>query len=116
MDPLFRAIVQLKVAGVTGVGATGAYHAHDVAPLMRRRLSLDAMVEGADLTGTTLQGGVPSNAVLLARLRDAFADQPGAYPIPGHPPMHPTAGAVQVVRVSFFLICLCVICATLRRL
>ena len=95
MEPLFRAIVQLKAVGVTGVGATGAYHAHGVAPLMRRSLSLDAMVDGADLNGTVLRGGVPSNAVILARLRDVFVDPPGVYPIEGHPPMYPTPGSVQ---------------------
>ena len=115
MEPLFRAIVQLKTAGVTGVGATGAYHARGVAPLMRRSLSLDAMVEGADLNGTVLRGGVPLNAVILARLRDAFADPPGVFPIDGHPPMYPAPGLVQVVRVFFLLIRPRVICAAFHR-
>ena len=68
---------------------------------MRRSLSLDAMVEGADLRGTVLRGGAPSNAVILTQLRDAFADPPGAYPIEGHPPMHPAPGSVHVVRTLF---------------
>ena len=101
MEPLFRTILRLKEAGVTGVGATGAYHARGVAPLMRRSLPLDAMVEGADLGGTVLRGGAPSNFVILTRLRDAFADPPGAYPIEGHPPMHPAPGSVQVMRILF---------------
>ena len=37
MEPLFRAILQLKTAGVTGVGATGAYHARGVGPSPSRR-------------------------------------------------------------------------------
>ena len=100
MQPLLRGVVELSEAGLTGVGATGAYHARGVAPLMHRRLPLNAMVEGADLAGTVLRGGVPSNAVILARLRDAFADPPEAYPIPGHPLMHPAAGAPPVVSAS----------------
>ena len=102
MEPLFRAILLLKTAGVTGIGA---YHARGVAPLTRRSLTLDAMVDGADMTGTVLRGGAPSNAVVLARLRDAFADPVEAYPIAGHPPMHPAPGAVQVVRVPLNPFC-----------
>ena len=68
---------------------------------MRRSLPLYAMTEGADLGGTVLRGGAPANAVILSRLREAFADPPGAYPIEGHPPMHPAPVSVQVVRTLF---------------
>ena len=68
---------------------------------MRRSLYLDAMVDDVDLRGTVLRGGAPLNAVVLTRLRDAFADPPGAYPIEGHPPMHPAPVSVQIVRTLF---------------
>ena len=102
MEPLFRAILQLKTAGVTGVGATGAYNACGVAPLMLRSLALDAMTDSIELSGMVLRGGVPSDDVILARLRDAFADPVEAFPITGHPPMHSASGAVQAVRVRSF--------------
>ena len=103
LEPLFRAIRQLKAAGVTGVGATAAYHARAVAPLMHRSLPLNMMTDSIEPAGTVLRGGVPSNDVILARLRDAFVDPVEAFPIGGHPPMYPEQGAVRAVRVLFFL-------------
>ena len=98
LDSLLQAVEQLRAAGLTGVGATGEYHARGVAPLMRRALSLDQMKPGVDLQGTILSGGRPSTATVLARLRSAFKDPVTTFPIPGHPRMHPESGAVRLVR------------------
>ena len=93
------AVVRLKNNGVTGMGATGFYHARGVAPLMQRDLSLDLMTDSIERAGTVLRGGVPSNEVIVAYLKDAFEDPVPGFPIEGHPPMYPDFGAIRIVSV-----------------
>ena len=103
---LLNAVAALRDAGVTGVGVTGAYHARGVAPLQRRSISLDQMIEGFDPRGTVLLGGPPTNEEVAARLDESFEDPVPVYPIEGHPPMHPNFGAPRVVSafsLRFFL-------------
>ena len=50
----FRALQQLREAGLNGCGGVSAYHKWRIAPLMARALPLFRMVKGADLSGTVM--------------------------------------------------------------
>ncbi|XP_072151143.1 uncharacterized protein [Setaria viridis] len=95
---LLQAIEQLKRNGLTGAGVIGAYHARRVAPLMLRTRPLGAMTPDTPTEGTALATGTLAASEIRQWLREALEDKDVKYPIPGHPPMRPEAGFIDLVR------------------
>nr|TKW14623.1 hypothetical protein SEVIR_5G178600v2 [Setaria viridis] len=93
---LLQAIEHLKRNGLTGAGVIGAYHARRVVPLMLRVRPLGAMTPDAPTEGTTLATGALAASEIRQRLREALEDRDVKYPVPGHPPMCPEAGFVDL--------------------
>nr|TKW07288.1 hypothetical protein SEVIR_7G301209v2 [Setaria viridis] len=93
---LLQAIERLKRSGLTGAGVIGAYHARRVAPLMLRIRPLAAMTSDAPTEGTVLAAGALAASEIRQRIREALEDKDAEYPIPGHPPMRPDAGFIDL--------------------
>lgn len=65
---------------------------------MARTLRLDQMTPDADLTGTVLASEVPRDSEVRQRLKETLESDDFEFPDPGHPPMQPDEGFVDVVR------------------
>ncbi|RLN39335.1 uncharacterized protein C2845_PM01G05450 [Panicum miliaceum] len=100
ISSLLRAIEYLKTKGLTGAGVIGAYHSRKVAPLMLRVRPLAEMVPNAPTAGTVLATGGLSTSEIRQRVREALEDKDVVFPVPGHPPMRPDRGFVDLVSVS----------------
>ena len=92
----FRALQQLREAGLNGFGVISAYHKRRNVPLMARALPLYHMNEGADLSGTMMSSEGIDKSEVLRRLKETF-DPPIAYPDPQPPAMLPGEGAPALV-------------------
>nr|TKW18612.1 LOW QUALITY PROTEIN: hypothetical protein SEVIR_5G442600v2 [Setaria viridis] len=94
----FPAIEQLKRSGLSGAGVIGAYHARRVAPLMLRVRSLAALTPDAPTEGTALAAGALAASEIRQRIWEALEDKDAEYPVPGHPPMRPDTGFIDLER------------------
>ncbi|XP_039835115.1 uncharacterized protein LOC120696004 [Panicum virgatum] len=97
----FRALQQLREAGLNRCSVVSAYHKRRIAPLMARTLPLYRMVEGTDLSGTVMSSEGIDKAEVLRPLKETF-DPPVAYPDPQPPTMLPDEGALALDRSDFY--------------
>ena len=105
LQPLLKALEELREGGLTAAGVVAAIHRRRVLPLMERRLLLSEMTLGVDLEGSQMSSDpLPTDdlhrrvAGTVGKLEaDAFSQ----------PSMRPDRGCVSLVSIrSFFLLAL----------
>jgi hypothetical protein len=103
LQPLLKALEELREGGLTAAGVVAAIHRRRVLPLTERRLSLWEMTPGVDLEGLQMSSDpLPTNdlhrrvAGMVGKLEvDAFSQ----------PSMCPDRGCVSLMSIrSFFLL------------
>jgi hypothetical protein len=105
LQPLLKALEELRKGGLTAAGVVAAIHRRRVLPLMERRLPLWEMTPGADLEGLRMSSD-PLPVDDLHRLVAVMLGKPDAGAL-SQPLMRPDCGCVSLVSVrSFFLLAL----------
>jgi hypothetical protein len=105
LQPLLKALEELRKGGLTAAGVVTAIHRRRVLPLTERRLSLWEMTPGADLEGLRMSLD-PLPVDDLHRRVAVTLGKPDAGAL-SHPLMRPDCGCVSLVSVrSFFLLAL----------
>jgi hypothetical protein len=103
LQPLLKALEELREGGLTAAGVVSAIHRRRVLPLMERRLPLWEMTPGVDLEGLQMS----SDPLLADDLRKRVADTVGKIDAGAFSQlsMRPDRGCVFLVSVrSFFLL------------
>jgi hypothetical protein len=103
LQPLLKALEELRKGGLTAAGVVAAIHRRRVLPLTERRLSLWEMTPGANLEGLWMSSD-PLPVDDLHRRVAVTLGNPDAGAL-SQPLMHPDCGCVSLVSVrSFFLL------------
>jgi hypothetical protein len=103
LQPLLKALEELRKGGLTAAGVVAAIHRRRVLPLMERRLPLWEMTPGADLEGLRMSSD-PLPVDDLHRRVAITLGKPDAGAL-SQPLMGPNRGCVSLVSVrSFFLL------------
>jgi hypothetical protein len=103
LQPLLKALEELRERGLTAAGVVAAIHRRRVLPLMERRLPLWEMTPGVDLEGLQMSLDPLPVDDLHRRVADTVGKlDAGAF---SQPLMRPDRGCVSLVSVrSFFLL------------
>jgi hypothetical protein len=103
LEPLLKALEELREGGLTAAGVVAAIHRRRVLPLTERRLLLSEMTPGVDLEGSQMSP-VPLPADDLHRRVAATVGKLDAGALT-QSSMHPECGCISLVSVrSFFLL------------
>jgi hypothetical protein len=103
LQPLLKALEELREGGLTAAGVVAAIHRRRVLPLTERRLPLWEMTPGVDLVGLRMS----SDPLLVDDLHRQVADTVGKSDAStlSQLLMRPGCGCVSLVSVcSFFLL------------
>jgi hypothetical protein len=103
LQPLLRALEDLREGGLTAAGVVAAIHRRSVLPLTERRLPLWEMTSGVDLEGLQMSSDPLPTDDLHRRVAGTVGKlEAGAF---SQPSMRPDRGCVSLVSVrSFFLL------------
>jgi hypothetical protein len=103
LQPLLKALEELREKGLTAAGVVVAIHRRSVLPLMERRLSLWEMMPGVDLKGLQMSSDPLPTDDLHRRVAGTVAKlEAGTF---SQPLMRPDRGCVSQVSIcSFFLL------------
>jgi hypothetical protein len=105
LQPLLKALEELRKGGLTAAGVVAAIHRRRVLPLTERRLPLWEMTPGGDLQGLRMSSD-PLPVDDLHRRVAVTLGKPDADAL-SQPLMRPDCGCVSLVSVrSFFLLAL----------
>jgi hypothetical protein len=103
LQPLLKALEELRKGGLTAAGVVAAIHRRRVLPLTERRLPLWEMTPGADVEGLRMSSD-PLPVDDLHRRVAGTLEKPDAGAL-SQPLMRPDRGCVSLVSVrSFFLL------------
>jgi hypothetical protein len=103
LQPLLKALEELREGGLTAAGVVAAIHRRRVLPLTERRLPLWEMTPGVDLEGLQMSSDPLPTDDLHRRVADTVGKlEVGAF---SQPSMRPDRGCVSLVSIcSFFLL------------
>jgi hypothetical protein len=103
LQPLLRALEELREGGLTAAGVVAAIHRRRVLPLTERRLPLWEMTPGVDLEGLQMSSDPLPTDDIHRRVADTVGKlEAGAF---SQPSMRPNRGCVSLVSVrSYFLL------------
>jgi hypothetical protein len=103
LQPLLKALEELREGGLTAAGVVAAIHRRRVLPLMERRLPLWEMMPGVDLEGLQMSSNPLPTDDLHRRVAGTVGKlEAGAF---SQPSMCPDRGCVSLVSIrSFFLL------------
>jgi hypothetical protein len=103
LQPLLKALEELREGGLTAAGVVAAIHRRRVLPLTERRLPLREMTSGVDLEGLQMSSDPLPTDDLHRRVADTVGKlEAGAF---SQPSMCPDRGCVSLVSIrSFFLL------------
>jgi hypothetical protein len=103
LQPLLKALEELREGGLTAAGVVAAIHHRRVLPLTERRLPLWEMTRGVDFEGLQMSSDPLPTDDLHRRVADTVGKlEAGAF---SQPSMRPDRGCVSLVSIrSFFLL------------
>jgi hypothetical protein len=102
LQPLLKALEELREGGLTAAGVVAAIHRRKVLPLTERRLPFWDMTPGVDLEGLQMSSDpLPTNDLHRRVAGTVGKLEVGAF---SQPPMRPDRGCVSLVSVRPFLL------------
>jgi hypothetical protein len=102
LQPLLKALEELRERGLTAAGVVAAIHRQRVLPLTERRLPLWEMTPGVDLEGLQMSSDPLPTDDLHRRVASTVGKlEAGAF---SQPSMRPDRGCVSLVSIRSFLL------------
>jgi hypothetical protein len=102
LQPLLKALEELREGGLTAAGVVAAIHRQRVLPLTERRLPLWEMTPGVDLEGLQMSSDPLPTDDLHRRVASTVGKlEAGAF---SQPSMRPDRGCVSLVSIRSFLL------------
>jgi hypothetical protein len=102
LQPLMKALEELRKGGLTAAGVVAAIHRRRVLPLMERRLPLWEMTPGVDLEGSRMSSDPLPIEDLHRRVADTLGKSDAG--VLSQLSMRPDRGCVSLVSVRYFFL------------